>query len=80
MSNRYPHVKSERMRELDEMIAGGWGSVPQRLIPQNWRDVDPPATYSHWFEIEDEADMPERIENMRETGSGMDMNAVKAMA
>lgn len=24
---------------LDAMIAAGWGSVPQRLIPENWRDI-----------------------------------------
>jgi len=25
--------------DLDLMIALGWGSVPQPLIPENWRDI-----------------------------------------
>jgi len=42
-ANRYPHVKTRRMQELEAMIAMGWGSVsPQRLIPSNWWETAGP--------------------------------------
>jgi hypothetical protein len=60
---RYPRVISERMKIIDEMIEAGWGSVPQRLIPKNWREVPGP-----YLDFQDD-EIPERIDNMRETES-----------
>jgi hypothetical protein len=68
-SLRYPNVKSARMIELDEMIAHGWGSVPQRLIPEDFRETLPHAIYLQGFEVnEAEDESPGRIENGREAG------------
>ncbi len=60
---RYPLSKTERMKLLDEMIAAGWGSTPQRLIPRNWREVRGP-----YIEDEEDSEVPDRIDNMREDG------------
>ena len=35
-------TRDERIRELDELIAGGWGDVAGNAIPEDWRD-GPPA-------------------------------------
>lgn len=34
------------MSVLDEMIAAGWGDVPQNRIPDTWREVAPPEAES----------------------------------
>lgn len=32
-------VRAPIFETLDAMIAAGYGNVPQRLIPENWRDI-----------------------------------------
>lgn len=31
----------ERAHKIDELIEAGWGDVPWKQIPENWREVDP---------------------------------------
>lgn len=33
------------MRELDALIAAGWGNIPQTMIPLDWRKHTPPKYY-----------------------------------
>jgi hypothetical protein len=39
-----PPPPDTRMAELDELIASGWGRVPQGNIPRDWRTRKPPAS------------------------------------
>jgi hypothetical protein len=61
---QYPRVISERMKIINEMIAAGWGSTPQRLIPANWREV--PGPYLE--DTEDDSEPPECIDKLKEGG------------
>lgn len=37
--------RDERFALLDQQISAGWGSVPGKLIPPNWRELEPPHQY-----------------------------------
>lgn len=39
----YRRREAERRREVDELIAAGWGHVDAARIPENWRELQPPA-------------------------------------
>ena len=60
-----------RDREVDELIAAGWGAVEMRLIPANWREVQGPDTAAR--RVAKQAVMREiraRVEAKKQTGIG----------
>jgi hypothetical protein len=48
LAGRLDAESAARDRELDELIAAGWGHVPGRLIPPDWREREPPAQQGRW--------------------------------
>jgi len=43
---------------LDELIAAGWGSVPQTHIPANWRDIPADQIPKYDCEVRGVPDIP----------------------
>lgn len=46
-----PEKRDERFAILDAWILGGWGSVPQGQIPDNWRELVPPPQHVPYSRI-----------------------------
>lgn len=52
--------RTSRLLELDELIAAGWGNVPQPRIPENWRDIPAEVNKQDLERIRDEEFKPEK--------------------
>jgi hypothetical protein len=47
LADRMREREQARDREVEELIAMGWGCVEGRFIPANWREVRGPDTETH---------------------------------